>query len=513
MEIRILLKNTVYLLITRVIKFFVGFIRTKLIAVILGTYGTGIISQINQLTELMARFTVSGMSDGLVKDIAESDKNEEIFRYKLAVAVKTYISIISIFLLTVLVLGLIFQEQLTRYFFGSNKYAAYYIIGLLTFPILVINGISFALLRSYKQIKYIARSELIGIIINIIIFIPLIYFWGLNGAALYIIIGYITVLLINHYYANSIILKPAGLKTKDIFRAKISKKLVKDLLVFAGYGLTAGVALILAEGVTRAIVVSRLGVNEIGIYSPVIILTSLFVGLIMPSISTYLYTRYCECRSNDELAEVMNDSIRFVTLLMIPFIFIITPIRYQIIPVVYSKEFIVAGHYLPWHLLGTLFYMWMYIFDQAMKPTGRIKIGGVIIIAMCTIDIAVVYAFIPRIALYAFMLKFIISPVLFYFFYLFYWKHTINYKMNVRNILLMVYIIFGFIVLMAIEYILTSNFRVPLSVGIILTGATILLLNKSERRAITRKLGNYLSENRENKRNEKVGNEIDSFVS
>ena len=182
-----------------------GFIRTKLIAVYLGTFGTGIISQLTQSTELMARFTVSGMNDGLVKEIAESDKKDERFKEKITVLVKTYITLIAAVLLVVITLSLFFSKQLTIYFFGNVRYVNYFLIGLASFPILVINGISFALLKSFKQIKFIARSELIVLLINIMIFIPLIFIWKLTGVVVYITFAYITILIVNQYYARSII--------------------------------------------------------------------------------------------------------------------------------------------------------------------------------------------------------------------------------------------------------------------------------------------------------------------
>ena len=488
MEIKILFKNTSYLILTRVVKFSVGFIRAKLIAIFLGTFGTGIIAQLTQVTELMARFTVSGMTDGLVKEIAESDKDDIEFRNKFAVFVKTYISIVSVVLVLVVVVCLFFSRQLTIYFFGDDKFRNFLLIGLAAFPILVINGISFAMLRSFKEIKYIARTELIVLVLNIIIFIPLIFIWGLTGAAIYIALAYISTLVVTHYYAKKIILRRLDINLSFILRAKINRKVIKELFLFASFGLTAGVALIVTDAVTRVIIVNKLGVNEIGIYTPVIIWTSLFAGLIMPSISTYLYPRYCESKSNTEMVNLMNDSLRFVTLLMIPFILLSIPIRFQIIPFFYSDEFVSAGIYLPWHFLGILFYMWMYIFDQAMKPTGRIKTSGVVIIIMSIMDVLVVYLLTPYIGLYAFMLKFLISPTLFFFFYIIYWRNQIGFKLFNRNILLMGYLVMSFMLLLVCETYFTTNVMLNLFLGSLLTVLSFLILTKNERKIILQKI-------------------------
>ena len=84
MELKLLIKNTSYLVFSRIIKFLVGVLRAKLIAIFLGVVGAGIISQLTMITNRMSQFTLLGMNDGLVKQIAES-RSEILFKNKLAV--------------------------------------------------------------------------------------------------------------------------------------------------------------------------------------------------------------------------------------------------------------------------------------------------------------------------------------------------------------------------------------------------------------------------------------------
>ena len=488
MELKTLFRNTSYLVTTRVVKFSIGFIRAKLVAIYLGTLGAGIIAQLTQLTQAMTQFSLLTMNDGLVKQIAESNKDEKGFNQKLAGLLKSYIIMISLVLLLAFSISIYFSTELTVYFLGNDKYFSYFLIGLASFPILVINSISFAILKSFKEIKFIARSELVVVVINILLFLPMIYFWGLTGVVIYITLSLFTILLVNHYYAQKIVLSKINISLKDILNAKISRESIKELFIFAGYGITAGMAVIFADTITRAIVVNDLGIDQIGIYSPIIIWSSLFTGFIVPSIGTYLYPRFCECKSDLEVIGVMNDSFRFVTLLMIPFLLLSIPIRFQLITIFYSKAFAYAGNYLPLHFLGTLFFLWMYIFIQAMIPTGRIKTEGLITIITCMIDFATVYFLVPAIGLYGFMLKFLISPSIIFIFYIFYWNHKIHFKFNVKNLLLMGYIIISFILIMMVENYFTSNYKIIFLFGLTLTAMSFLVLTKSEKDFILNKI-------------------------
>ena len=481
MELKTLFKNSSYLISARVAKFGSGILRSKLIAIYLGTLGAGIVSQLLQITTSMYQFTVLGMNDGLIKQIAESDKNEEGFDKKLTGLIKSYVFIVVLILVGAIIFLMVFSKVLTVYVFGDSKYYLYFLIGLVSFPILIINSISTAVLRGFKLIKYIARSELIVIIVNLVLFVPIVYFWGITGAVIHVSLSLLTILIVNHHYANRKILFKLNIKTVDIIKARINRSSIRELVSFAGFGLTAGIALVFTDIITRAIVVTKIGISQLGVYTPVNYWGSLFDGFISPSIITYLYPRLSEAKTDEEVTGILNDSLRFITLLFLPFLLISIPIRYEIIPLFYSKEFNSAGDYLPWHFMGVLFYLWMLMFMQAMTARGRLKTEGVVVIITCLIDIAVVYYFVSNYGLYGWMLKFVISPVIFFNFSLFYFKKNFSFRLERKNLIMMSYIIVAFVLQMGIEKFITGNYKINLLIGLILTGLSFLFLTKSEK--------------------------------
>jgi len=432
------------------------------------------------------------VNDGLVKQIAEN-KDKEDFKNKLAYLLKSYIAIIALLTVISLVFLFVFSEEITVYIFGDVKYHNYFIIGLISFPVLIINSISFALLKGHKEIKYIARSELIVIVFDFVLFVPLIYFWGIKGAVIFVPLSLVTILLVNNYFARTKVLKKYALYAKDIFSAKINKEAVRELFVFAGVGLTAGVALIISEIASRAIVVTKLGIDKIGLYSPLVSWAGLFTGFIMPSLSTYLYPRFSEAKSDKEVTGVLNDVLRLVSFVMVPVLFLSIPIRYKIIPIFYSNEFISAGDYLPWHFLGILFYFWMFALRAPLTPTGRIKTHGIIVIIMSLLDFGVVYFFVPLLVLYGWMLKFIVSPVLFFIIILVYLRKLMNFKIEKRNKYIMLYVLVGSLLIIGIGEFIISDYKLNLFIGMLLTGLSFWLLSETERRMIINKFRSMMA--------------------
>ena len=225
----------------------------------------------------------------------------------------------------------------------------------------------------------------------------------------------------------------------------------------------------------------------------------MFTGFILPSVSTYLYPRFSEAKSDEEVSGVLNDVLRLVSFLMIPVLFLSIPIRYQIILLFYSKEFISAGIYLPWHFIGILFYLWMFALRAVLTPTGRIKTHGVTMVVMSLLDFGIVYFLVPCFGLYGWMLKFIVSPVLFFIFFYFYIRKLINFRIEKRNKYIMIYLLVISLLIIAVDNYLISDYRINLLIGVFLTGISFWFLSSSERNFLINKL-------KTGRKNDKKGN-------
>ena len=446
MELKKLIKNTSYLAGTRVAQFFAGVARSKINAVLLGTTGIGIVNQLTFLSHKMGQFTMLSMSEAVVKQIAESRDDEKI-KELVSASLKSYIVLVLSFMILSIIIFAYFSQELTVYVLGDTKYLAYFYIGLFSFPILILNSIPFAILKGFKDVKSISIARIGIIISNLIVFVPLVLLYRLKGAVIYIPFSYIITLLFNYLLTRKYHLRRLNIELKTIINAQIKKSFVKELVLFSGFGLLIGSYAIVSEFMCRSIVVSQLGVDSIGLYSPIITWAGLFIGFIIPSFSTYLYPRFAETKSNKEISGILNDAIRLSTFTLMPLLFLGIPYRDFFIELFYSKEFLGAAKYLPYHFFGMIFYVWWYIFSQSMTPTGRIKQHALFYTLFMTLDIGVTYIAVPVWGLYGWMLKHIISPVVFFIVYSVYANKSMDFKFDKSNILVMLYLFSGSIIL------------------------------------------------------------------
>lgn len=487
MEIKTLAKNTVILASPKVLNFFVGLIRTKLIAVFLGVTGLGIIDQLINTINKIRILSLSFLPDGMVKLIAEQN-SQEIDLKKITSIIKTYFVMVIPLAIFMTILGYILADEITVYIFGSIEYKTYFLIGFTAFPITIFSASFRSLLKAYKEIKSFALVEILVIIINLILFVPLIYYYRVMGGVIYATLSFFVTFFVVLYVVDKNVLKKNNIKFSAIIHAVFEKKYFKELMAFISVGVVAGAFRIFEIISVRAIVVNELGIDKLGVYSPITKWGSLFIGFILPSIYTYLYPRLSEAKDNKDIINVVNDVIRLLTFVILPFIIIGISTREWIIPLFYSKDFMEATIYLPYHFAGLLLVVWGTIFEQIFAPTGRLKIFLLFIVVLNSLSLGLVYYLVPIVGLYGYLAKFTIIPLLTLLVFSIFWKNEINFRLKRENIFVILYAVLCCVIL-----ILMKDLSIYLQlVSLSLIFPMVFLLNKKEKGFLIKKIKSFI---------------------
>ncbi len=483
MEIKTLAKNTAILASPKIVKFFIGIVRAKLIAVFLGVTGAGIIDQLQDTISQIRDFSLSSLPDGMVKLIAQQNGIDADIKVITSI-VKTYLYMVFPVTVIITVLGYYFSNEITIYIFGDIKYLTYFQIGFVAVPVSIFSTTSNAMLKAYKKVKSFAIAEVSIIVVNLIIFIPLIYFYKIPGAVVYVTLSFVTTFFIIFYLMRKNVMKEHHIKFRDIKNASFSTLHFRELLNYMGVGIVGGTFFIITEVSTRAIVVNELGIEKLGVYSPITRWASLFVGFILPSVFTYLYPRLSEAKSDPEIVSIINDVIRLITFITMPFVIIGIATRDWIIPIFYSNDFAEATVYLPYHFSALILVIWSSILSQLFYATGRLKSYLIFGLIINSISLGLVYFFVPDFGLYGYLLKFTIIPLIMIFTYFIFWRQEIKLNIKKENIILMLYA-------MAISLILLllKDADIYLQIfGIVFMLSMIFFLNKQEKNFLIKKL-------------------------
>lgn len=469
-------KNTIFLLIPSVLKFLIGLVRAKIVAIFLGTEGTGVINQLQNILNSIASFTTSGMPDGMVKQLAKAN-SKDASKQEIASIIKTYGTIVLITTIIAYILGFSFSASLTKFVFGDQKYFLYYLIGFSALPIMILSSSSYAIIKAYKQIKSLMWSEITITITTFLLFFIMVYFFRLTGAVIYVTLSFFVSWLAYRYVSERIIKNALGLRLKDIIGAQFINNNFKELLSFSGVFFTSGALDIIVNLLTRNLIIRNVGINAIGMYSPVTAWAGLFTGFLLPSIFTYLFPRISESKTNEEINQLLNDIIRLLSFVTIPFVAFSITFRDILIPMFYSKEFSEAGKYLPFHFVAIYLLIIIYTFAQVFAPTGRLKQFVPIIILNNVITLVIVYSMIPRFGLWGWVANFTITPFISAIIYYVFWHKTIGFSFKKENIVLILFIIISSGLLLTFR----NNFIISIFITVTIFATSFLMLKKSER--------------------------------
>lgn len=478
-----IIKNSSFLLSSKIIQFVVGLLKVKISALFIGTLGVGVYNQLSRFTSEISNTLLLGMNGAIIKQIAETN-DEQQQKEIVKDALKIYVTLIILVIFASTITLFIFHDFFVNFFFGDEGYKKYFIMGMLSVPILLMDSIPSALLQAFKAMKHIAFARIINIIFSIIYFIPLIMLFGIDGAVIYFPLTYVTGLIINYYYAKKYYLNRLSITIIDILKAKFNKTILTENLSFALVGLFSGSAAVFSDLSCRAIIVNDLGLEKLGLYTPNIAWAGLFTSFILPSLRTYLYPRFCEVSNQKIMLNlILNDSIRISTYLFLPLLFLVVPLRTQLIPIFYSTEFVDAAIYMPYHFLGMLIRVWWYQIMLVFTPTGKIKLHGFLMILFSLLDLVIVYLTVPKYGLWGWTLKFLISPIVFLIiYYSIIWK-SLTFKLSKDNIYLIIITLFGTIMIILISIYLKS-WCFELFVGVLFLIITYFMMDKNEKMKI-----------------------------
>ncbi|MBR7066535.1 MAG: oligosaccharide flippase family protein [Prevotella sp.] len=154
----------------------VGIIRNKLVAVILGPSGMGLISLFNSTINLIANSTNLGIPISAVKNISEASARED--RAALEHLVVTVRSWCLLTALAGVVLCIALSSLLSYWTFGWGNHTLHFILLSPVVGMLAVTGGEMAILKGMRRLRPLALVSVWHVLLALIITVPLYYFFG-----------------------------------------------------------------------------------------------------------------------------------------------------------------------------------------------------------------------------------------------------------------------------------------------------------------------------------------------
>lgn len=344
---RAILKSTTLLGGSSLINILIGMVRTKIIAILLGPSGVGLMGVFSSLQQIVSTVTGFGLNSSGVRQIAHSkSSNDEKAVATTVKSLRITIWITGSLGLLVMIVGSKILSQLS---FKTEEYAASIaLLGLSVLFAAISSGQS-CVLQGFRRIKDVAKISIIGAINGTIIGIPCYFLWGKNGIVPSMILASFASLISSWWFSHRV--QIAEVK----FSYQVVSKEANKLIVF-------GIPLMLSSLITTAVsYVTRIylnreaGLDAVGQYQAAFSLASVLVNFVLSAMSTDYYPRLTALsHDNQKINEEVNSQTEIALLLAVPAIVATISFMPFIMRIFYSSRFDNAIPILRWAVFGIL---------------------------------------------------------------------------------------------------------------------------------------------------------------
>lgn len=320
-------------------------VRTKLVAVLLGPSGVGLVGLYSSATSLVAVFSGLGIGSSGVREVAEAHASGDSGRVTSTVLTlrrACWFTGIFGWLLTIFL-----SYPLSLWAFGSSERMIS--VAILGATVLVgsISGGQSALLQGTRRISDLAKLNVMSAVGGTIIAVGLYAWLGQNGIVPVLVTSALVSLAFSWWFARRIEMASAVIRWSETWER--SKRMVVLGLAFMWSGLLTG-----AVGLaTRSLIVKELGLEANGLYQAAWGISGMFAGFILGAMGTDFYPRLTAiANDNRQVNRLVNEQTEIGILLALPGLLGTLTFAPWIMHLFYSARFLPGAQLLPWFVLG-----------------------------------------------------------------------------------------------------------------------------------------------------------------
>ena len=337
----------------QVINIIISLIRSKAIALLIGPLGMGIASLLVSTMELINGITNLGLERSAVKEIslANNDSNTK--------SVAKTISVLKKLVWLTITLGVVIMilasPWLSEMAFGNKDQTISFIWISIALLFKQLSSSQLAILQGLRKLQYLAKANLLGNFIGLLITVPLYYFFRLDAIVPAIIISTFMSFIFTYYFSQKL----------EINKVKISRK---EAISEGKSMINLGVMLSLSSMITLLVAYiiriyihtvnggDELGIREVGLYNAGFLILNSYVGIIFNAMGTDYFPRLSAI--SEEIVKIRKTVLEqavIAILLITPIIVIFLAFAPLIITILYSNEFSPIVAMVSWGILGMIF--------------------------------------------------------------------------------------------------------------------------------------------------------------
>jgi len=324
----------------------IGIVRTKVIAILLGPAGVGIIGILQATIDLVRNATGFGINFSGVKDIAEASVSQNQLQIEKTITILRRWAMGTGFLGMFITIALCIP--LSNYSFGNGSYTLSIAIISLTLVLTSISASQIALLQGLRKIGQMAKATIYGALLSTAITLPLYWWLGISGIVPGIILTALATLFISWIFARKIKIKKPILTFSDTVKGGWSMARLGFFMVISGFLATATMY------VVRAFIVTKMTLNEVGYFQASWMIANVYINIVLNAMLADFFPRLSAINRDTKAAnKLINEQLEMALLVGSPMIISLIACAGIAIQVLYSSKFAMAIPIMRWQIAGS----------------------------------------------------------------------------------------------------------------------------------------------------------------
>jgi len=366
----------------QVITIIISIVRSKIIAILLGTTGVGLIGLYQTTLSLISAITGMGLSSSAVRNISEANATND--ENKIAFVIKTLRRWVWLTGVIGASVTLILSPLLSKWTFGNKNYTWSFVWLSIICLLTAISSGQNVLLQGMRRLRQMAKSTLWGSIIGLFTSIPLYYFYGIQGIVPSLIITAISSLALSYYFARQIPIQNVAQTWNETYHTGKGIAKLGLLLMLSGFMGT------FVSYIVNLYISQKGGVSDVGLYRAGWTIADQYTGLIFSAMAADYYPRLASINTdNKQLKIAVNQQAEIALLILGPMLVALIGFSPLVVHILYTAKFLPIIGMIKWNLVGMLFKAasWAMAFTIVAKGDNKLflmteLIGNAIILIL-----------------------------------------------------------------------------------------------------------------------------------
>lgn len=348
-----------------VVTILIGLIKVKVLAIVLGPDGMGLMGLLLSLLGFGSTIFGLGLSTIGVREIAINyDNSGQVDHVRKSLFLLSLIlGLLSIFVV------FIFRQDISLWLFNNTQYQwSVFLIGFAIFFTLIGNS-QRAVLQGFRKINDQAKIKVFGAIFSTIIGICSVLILGLDGVVAFVMIVPVTTCLLGFFYTRKLPkIRTIRISANNLFPQW--KKMISLGFIFMLSGLLGEISKLLV----RDLINQELNLQAVGFFQSAWSISMTYIGFVLGAMAADYYPRLTQVISKKlESNKLVNDQIEIALVFSCPILLGMLTFSPMVIQLLYSAEFLPASEILKWQILGDVLKILVWALGFVVLSHGKAK--------------------------------------------------------------------------------------------------------------------------------------------